>query len=83
MHQPKPSEKKKRDILPRVKMVNDDLSRIINSGEVQSVARPIKKEVKKAILKNNPLKNLNVLLRLKPYAKTAKKTTLVEAKRLS
>ncbi|CAH9091693.1 unnamed protein product [Cuscuta europaea] len=73
----KPSEKKRGYVLPRPKMVNADLARIINSDEVQSVVRPIKKEVKRATLKKNPLKNLNVLLRLNPYAKTARRMALL------
>ncbi|XP_050371902.1 60S ribosomal protein L4 [Argentina anserina] len=73
----KPSEKKKGYVLPRAKMVNADLARIINSDEVQSVVRPIKKEVKRAPLKKNPLKNLNTMLRLNPYAKTAKRMALL------
>nr|GMD67622.1 60S ribosomal protein L4-1-like [Ipomoea batatas] len=79
----KPSEKKKGYVLPRPKMVNADLARIINSDEVQSVVRPIKKEVKRATLKKNPLKNLNVHLKLNPYAKTARRMALLaEAQRL-
>ncbi|PHT70611.1 60S ribosomal protein L4 [Capsicum annuum] len=73
----KPSEKKKGYVLPRAKMVNADLARIINSDEVQSVVRPIKKDVKRATLKKNPLKNLNVLLKLNPYAKTARRMSLL------
>ncbi|KAF7806260.1 60S ribosomal protein L4 [Senna tora] len=79
----KPSEKKKGYLLPRSKMVNSDLARIINSDEIQSVVRPIKKEVKRAPLKKNPLKNLNVMLKLNPYAKTAKRMALLaEAQRV-
>ncbi|KAH7513251.1 hypothetical protein FEM48_Zijuj12G0177400 [Ziziphus jujuba var. spinosa] len=78
----KPSEKKKGYVLPRAKMVNADLARIINSDEVQSVVRPIKKDVKRSILKKNPLKNLNTMLRLNPYAKTARRMALLaEAQR--
>ncbi|XP_009800209.1 large ribosomal subunit protein uL4-like [Nicotiana tabacum] len=80
----KASEKKKGYVLPRPKMVNADLARIINSDEVQSVVRPIKKDVnKRATLKKNPLKNLNVLLKLNPYAKTARRMSLLaEAQRV-
>ncbi|KAJ8899835.1 hypothetical protein K2173_019538 [Erythroxylum novogranatense] len=79
----KVSEKKKGYVLPRAKMVNADLSRIINSDEIQSVVRPIKKEVKRAPLKKNPLKNLNVMLKLNPYAKTARRMALLaEAERV-
>jgi len=76
----KVSEKKKGYVLPRPKMVNSDLARIINSDEVQSVVRPINKEVKRATLKKNPLKNLNVMLKLNPYAKTAKRMALLAEK---
>lgn len=79
----KPSEKKKGYVLPRAKMVNADLARLINSDEVQSVVKPIKKEVKRAPLKKNPLKNLNVMLKLNPYAKAAKRMALLaEAQRV-
>ncbi|VVB12998.1 unnamed protein product [Arabis nemorensis] len=79
----KPSEKKKGYVLPRPKMVNADLARIINSDEVQSVVKPIKKDAKRAVLKKNPLKNLNVMLKLNPYAKTAKRMSLLaEAQRV-
>uniref|UniRef100_A0A5B7B462 Putative 60S ribosomal protein L4 n=1 Tax=Davidia involucrata TaxID=16924 RepID=A0A5B7B462_DAVIN len=79
----KPSEKKRGYVLPRSKMVNADLARIINSDEVQSVVRPIKKDVKRAPMKKNPLKNLNTLLKLNPYAKTARRMALLaEAQRV-
>lgn len=79
----KPSEKKKGYVLPRSKMLNADLSRIINSDEVQSVVKPIKKEVKRAPMKKNPLKNLNTFLKLNPYAKTARRMALLaEAERV-
>jgi large subunit ribosomal protein L4e len=79
----KVSEKKKGYLLPRAKMANADLPRIINSDEVQSVVRPIKKEVKRAPMKKNPLKNLNAMLKLNPYAKTARRMALLaEAQRV-
>ncbi|KAI3960495.1 hypothetical protein MKW98_002994 [Papaver atlanticum] len=79
----KASDKKKGYVLPRSKMVNADLARIINSDEIQSVVRPIKKDAKRAPMKKNPLKNLNTLLRLNPYAKTARRMALLaEAQRV-
>ncbi|XP_047962353.1 60S ribosomal protein L4-like [Salvia hispanica] len=79
----KPSEKKSGYVLPRAKMVNADLARIINSDELQSVVKPIKKDVKRAPLKKNPLKNLNVMLKLNPYAKAARRMALLaEAQRV-
>ncbi|KAJ8533970.1 hypothetical protein K7X08_007294 [Anisodus acutangulus] len=66
----KASEKKRGYVLPRPKMVNADLARIINSDE-------------RATLKKNPLKNLNVLLKLNPYVKTARRMSLLaEAERV-
>ncbi|KAM0951820.1 putative ribosomal protein L4/L1e [Dioscorea sansibarensis] len=79
----KPSEKKKGWVLPRPKMANADVGRIINSDEVQSVVRPIDKTVKRRSLKKNPLKNLNAMLKLNPYAKTARRMALLaEAQRV-
>lgn len=76
----KPSEKKRNYLLPRPKMHNGDLARIINSDEIQSVVRPTKKEVKRAVLKKNPLKNLNAMLKLNPYAKAARRMSLLAEK---
>lgn len=79
----KESEQKKGYLLPRSKMVNSDLARIVNSDEVQSVVRPIEREVKRKPLKKNPLKNLGALLKLNPYAKTARRMALLaEAERV-
>ncbi|XP_026436110.1 60S ribosomal protein L4-like [Papaver somniferum] len=79
----KASDKKKGYVLPRSKMVNADLARIINSDEIQSVVRPIKKDAKRAPMKKNPLKNLNTMFRLNPYAKTARRMALLaEAQRV-
>ncbi|KMZ63961.1 60S ribosomal protein L4/L1 [Zostera marina] len=73
----KETKKKKGYVLPRSKMTNPDLSRVINSDEVQSVVKPIITEVKKATTKKNPLKNINLMLKLNPYAKTAKRMSLL------
>jgi hypothetical protein len=58
-------------------MGNPDLARIINSDEIQSVVRPKKVEIKRRALKKNPLKNLGALLKLNPYAKTARRMELL------
>lgn len=56
-------------------MSNPDLSRIINSDEIQSVLRPARSRFTRSqSVKKNPLKNLNVMLRLNPYAKTVLRT---------
>merc|ERR1712087_863066 len=52
--------------LPRAQMENADVSRIINSDEVQSVLRPKLEAPKKFSVKKNPLKNPMVMARLNP-----------------
>lgn len=67
-----PSALKKDFLLPSNIVHNADISRLINSAEVQAVVRPQKGEAKTkrmAVQKKNPLKNKQVLLRLNPYAK--------------
>jgi large subunit ribosomal protein L4e len=59
--------------LPIAKITNPDVTRIINSDEIQSVVRAAKPTINKRphVQKKNPLKNRAVLFRLNPYAKTA------------
>ena len=67
-----PSALKKDFLLPSNVVHNADISRLINSSEVQAVVRPAKGEAKTkraSVQKKNPLKNKQVLLRLNPYAK--------------
>ncbi|KNA05233.1 hypothetical protein SOVF_192240, partial [Spinacia oleracea] len=71
---------KNKYMLPRAKILNGDLARIINYDEIQFVVRPIKKDYVSAPLKKNPLKNLNVMLKLNPYAKTAKRMAMLAEK---
>lgn len=82
-----PSQKKRRGadyVLPRHKMVNADVARLINSDEVQAVVRPAKGGSRRAQLKKNPLKNLNVLLKLNPYAKTFKRQqSIIQERKLA
>eukprot|EP00253_Pinus_taeda_P000240 PITA_00240 len=73
----KESLQKKGYVLPRAKMVNSDLGRIVNSDEIQSVVKPINREIKRKPLKKNPLKNLGALLKLNPHAKTARRMALL------
>jgi len=54
--------------LPRNMMTNSDITRLINSDEVQSKVRDPVKVIKGSRLKKNPLKNLGVKVRLNPYA---------------
>merc|ERR1712066_351105 len=52
--------------LPRAQMENANVSRIINSDEVQSVLRPKLEAPKKFSVKKNPLKNPMGMARLNP-----------------
>lgn len=63
------SKQKKGYRLPRPQMTNSDLTRIINSDEIQSVLKPAKLEHKKFGIrkKKNPLKNIDEMRRLNPY----------------
>lgn len=71
-------EGKKNYLLPSSLVANADLARLINSTEIQSVVREVKggskqkKGGKAGVLKKNPLRNRQVLLRLNPYAKAYK-----------
>ncbi|KAJ4812912.1 60S ribosomal L4 [Rhynchospora pubera] len=79
----KTSEKKKGFVLPRPRMLNADLSRIINSDEVQAVVKPVNREVRRRELKRNPLKNVSALLKLNPFVATARRmAVLAEAQRV-
>jgi large subunit ribosomal protein L4e len=64
---------KKGYTLPRAKMTNADISRIINSEEIQSVLAPRKAPLVATRQRKNPLKNKSVLGRLCPWAVTQKK----------
>jgi large subunit ribosomal protein L4e len=61
--------------LPRNQMTNADLARIINSDEVQSVLKPVNLEAQKRSFprKRNPLKNIDALERIAPYAAHARR----------
>jgi len=65
--------------LPRTVIANSDLNRLINSQEIQSHLRPKKHQKKFAVHKKNPLRNLGVMLKLNPYAKTLRRRELVRA----
>lgn len=76
----KGSTLKKDYYLPTPKISNPDITRLINSDEIQSVVRPAGPKFTKRPFsqKKNPLKNRAVLFRLNPYAKTAKRMAILE-----
>jgi large subunit ribosomal protein L4e len=66
--------------LPRGKVTNADIARIINSSEVQSVVRPVKTRTF-STRKKNPLKNFGFLVKLNPYALAQRRRTLLKAQK--
>ncbi|MCJ1397632.1 hypothetical protein MMC11_000828 [Xylographa trunciseda] len=79
-----PSALKKDFLLPSNVVSNADITRLINSSEVQAVVRPAKggAHTKRAgVQKKNPLKNKQVLLRLNPYAKAFSENKLGSVKK--
>jgi len=77
----KESEVKKGFKLPTSVMANSDLTRLINSDEIQSIVRPPKESGRRRVLKKNPLKNLGAMLKLNPYAKTARRMELLASEK--
>ncbi|PVH97573.1 hypothetical protein DM02DRAFT_644120 [Periconia macrospinosa] len=71
-----PSALKKDFLLPSTIMKQPDLSKIINSSDVQKVLRPVRGGAitkRTNVQKKNPLRNFQVQLRLNPYAATFSK----------
>lgn len=78
-----PSALKKDFLLPSNLVSNADITRLINSSEVQAVVRPAiggSKTKRAGVQKKNPLKNRQVLLRLNPYAKAFSENKLGQQK---
>jgi len=73
----KASASKKDYRLPHATLSNADITRIINSDEVQSVLRLKKKVPRFHTHKKNPLRNVGALLKLNPYAKTIRRRELL------
>ncbi|XP_035012447.1 60S ribosomal protein L4-like [Hippoglossus stenolepis] len=64
--------------LPMHKMTNTDLSRILKSEEIQKALCAPNKKINRRVLKKNPLKNLRIMLKLNPYAKTARRNAILK-----
>lgn len=69
--------------LPLAKISTSDVTRLINSDEIQSVVRAPGAAVQKRPFtqKKNPLRNKAVLFRLNPYAKTLRRQELLRQER--
>jgi len=59
--------------LPKLQMGNSDLSRLINSDEVQSKINAPKEGTAPSVLKRNPMKNAEAMALLNPAAEATKK----------
>lgn len=78
-----PSDLKKDFLLPAAVVKQPDLSKLINSSEIQAVLRPVRggKVTKRTVVqKKNPLRNKQVLIRLNPYAAQYAKNKLGQQK---
>uniref|UniRef100_A0A2K6PEI9 Large ribosomal subunit protein uL4 C-terminal domain-containing protein n=1 Tax=Rhinopithecus roxellana TaxID=61622 RepID=A0A2K6PEI9_RHIRO len=63
--------------LPIHKMINTDLSKILKSPEIQRALQAPCEEIHRRVLKKNPLKNVRIMLKLNPYAKTIRRNTIL------
>merc|ERR1719162_1887695 len=63
--------------LPRPFMTNADITRIINSDEVQSVLNDPKTGQVRVGRKRNPLKNMDEMIKLNPYASVVKRAEIL------
>jgi len=76
-----PSTKKSGFNLPAPKMTCTDLTRLLRSEEIKKVIRkPIKKIIRSAV-KKNPLKNVNALIKLNPYAAVTRRAAVLNQER--
>ena len=78
-----PAALKKDFLLPSNIIANADVSRLINSSEVQAVVRPAKggtRTKRTNVQKKNALRNKQILLRLNPYAAAFAKDKLGSVK---
>jgi len=69
--------------LPRPIMANSDLTRLINSDEIQSKVRPAQRGVKYMLQHKNPLTNLGAKIKLNPYAAVIRRQELLRTYRAS
>jgi large subunit ribosomal protein L4e len=77
------SEQKKGYTLPRPQMVQSDLTRLVNSDEIQSKVRASVKSVTRFVNHKNPLTNLGVKIKLNPYALALRRSELLSQERRS
>jgi len=62
--------------LPTAVISNADISRVINSDEIQTIVRPVKK-IERRRRKRNPLRNIHEMVRLNPQFVAVKRKRLL------
>lgn len=67
--------------LPRPLISNSDVTRLINSDEVQTHVRAPIKTLKRRVQHKNPLKNFGARVKLNPYALTLRRSELLAKER--
>jgi len=67
--------------LPRALISNSDVTRLINSDEVQTHVRAPIKTLKRRVQHKNPLKNFGARVKLNPYALTLRRSELLAKER--
>ena len=72
---------KKGYTLPRPMMLQSDLTRLINSDEIQSELRDPVTTVVRGLRKKNPLRNFGVKVKLNPYAAVLRRSELLTQER--
>lgn len=75
----KGSSEKSGYLLPQSSVANPDITRIINSDEVQSAVRDTKGAPRSFNRKRNPLKNFALLNKLNPYASVLRRREIVSS----
>jgi len=75
------STQKKGYTLPRPLMIQSDLTRLINSDEIQSKVRVAVKTVTRASRHKNPLTNFGVRVKLNPYSLALRRSELLTQQR--
>jgi len=79
--QSRESSVKKGYKLPRAVISNSDVTRLINSDEVQTRVRAPIKSLKRRVQHKNPLKNFGARIKLNPYALTLRRTEILNTER--
>jgi len=75
------SEQKTGYHLPRPLMTNSDLTRLVNSDEIQSKVRAPIKTVTRFVNHKNPLTNFGVKVKLNPYAMALRRSEILSQQR--